>query len=91
MRNESNMQRYFLAVAMLIIGIAAALLFMTFTELGKTTDEVRRTSAYTRVTNCILGKSANPPMTQTEIEKCYAQVEKNTKIELERFDYQTAE
>lgn len=86
--NKGIFETIFLKVAPLLIFIAAALLVFLIFQLGKTSKAVTETSAYTRVSNCILGKSANPPFTQEEIEKCYIQVEKDTGVQLERFDRQ---
>ncbi len=72
----------------LLICIAGIMLIFVILQLGQTSNSVAETAAYTRVSNCIVAKSANPDFTQDEIERCYVQVEKNTGISLERFDFQ---
>jgi len=83
-----RVQRFFLLVMpYMIVLLALGVIYLT-TRLAATTEEVKETSAYTRVTNCIVSKVANPPTSQDDIELCYVQVEKNTDQSLERFDEQ---
>lgn len=86
-RVVSGIENVFIKAAPWLIGLAAILLVLLIGTVNKTTDAVKETSAYTRVSNCILGKSGTP-FTQEDIELCYVQVEKNTGIQLERFDTQ---
>lgn len=86
--SSSTVERLFINLSPLIIGIAAILLFFLIIRLNKTSQDVQVANAYSMVSNCILGKSANPPFMQHEIEACYIQVEKVTGVSLERFDEQ---
>jgi len=81
-------EKVFLKIAPIVIGVASLLIIVLMLQLNKTNKKVAETSAYTRVTNCIVSASAVPSFTQEEIERCYVQVEKNTHISLERFDEQ---
>lgn len=69
--------------------VATAVLVLLMISLSNTSRHVDETSAYTRVSNCIVAKLAGATIPQIEIEKCYVQVEKETGISLERFDMQT--
>lgn len=84
----TRVEKIFIKIAPWLIALAAILLFITLAQLGKTSRAVEVTSAYTRVSNCILGKSAYLPLKERDIEKCYTQVEMTTDIELQRFDNQ---
>lgn len=84
----SGVEKVFIKAAPWLIGLAAILLVLLIGSVNKTTDAVEETSAYTRVSNCVIAKVANPPTTQEDVELCYVQVEKNTDIQLERFDTQ---
>lgn len=86
-----RIRRFFLSIMpYMIVLLAIGIVFLT-TRLAATTQEVKETSAYTRVSNCIVAKSANQELTQDGIERCYIQVEKNTGVSLERFDEQNGE
>lgn len=89
MNEQSRLEKTFVNLAPWLIGIASVLLIILIYQISKTGSKVAETEAYTRVTNCIVAKSANPEFTQDEIERCYIQVEKNTGESLERFDFQT--
>jgi hypothetical protein len=83
-----KIQRFFNTVMpYMIVLLALGIIYLT-TRLAATTQEVKETAAYTRVSNCIVAKVANPPTTQDDIERCYVQVEKNTGKSLERIDEQ---
>lgn len=68
-----------------IVLLTVLIIFFT-ARLAANTEDVQETSAYTRVTNCIVAKGAS---TQAEKELCYVRVEKDTDKSLERFDEQT--
>lgn len=84
----SSFEKVFVRLAPILIFVAAILLVITMSQLGKTKYAVKETAAYTRVSNCIVAKVANPPTTQVDVEQCYVQVEKDSDIPLERFDSQ---
>jgi hypothetical protein len=92
MKNENNpasgFEGIFMKVAPWLIAVAAVVLIFTLFQVSKTGQSAQETSAYTRVSNCIVAKSANPEFTQDEIERCYVQVEKDTGVSLIRFDEQ---
>jgi len=69
-----------------IILVAAILLVFLIFQLGKTSEKVAETEAYTRVTNCIVSKVSSPPLAAQDVELCYVQVEKETGVSLQRFD-----
>jgi len=71
-----------------LIVIASVLFVVLMFQVVRTNLAVKETSAYTRVSNCIVAKSASMKFTQDEIERCYIQVEKDTHVHLERFDFQ---
>lgn len=79
-----------LKIAPALIAIAAVLTILGLFEQNQTVYSVKQTNAYTRVSNCILGKSAYTPVKQSDVEKCYQTVEKDAHIKLKRFDYDTA-
>lgn len=81
-----HVENIFIKLAPWLIACAAVLLIFTIGQLSKTSNAVEETSAYTRTSNCILGKSAKLPVLQEDIEECYEQVERDSGISLERFD-----
>lgn len=88
MDKRSKIERAIVTLAPFLIGFASLLLVVLIIQLGKTSEQVSDTQAYTRVTNCVVSKVANPPTTQEAIELCYTQVEKDTGVHLQRFDTQ---
>lgn len=81
-------ERIFVNLAPILIAVAAVLLVVLMYQLDRTKYAVQETAAYTRVSNCMVAKVMTPPTTQEDVEKCYVQVEKDSNISLERFDYQ---
>lgn len=79
-------ERWFVRLVPFLLVAAAIMLLVTMTQVSKTKYAVKETAAYTRVTNCIVAKTAT--RTQDDIERCYIQVEKDSGIALERFDEQ---
>lgn len=85
----NRIERMLSKIALPIIGVALVLLVIMLVRLNQTSRSVEETSAYTRVSNCIVAKVAEPPTVQDEVEQCYVQVEKDTGVTLQRFDEQT--
>lgn len=84
----SRVEKVFVRLAPILIAVAAVLMVVTIMQIDETKYQVKETAAYTRVSNCVVAKVANPPTTQDDVEKCYQQVEKDSQINLERFDFQ---
>lgn len=80
--------RFFAKVGPWIILLAAGLLVFLILQIDKTNAKVSETEAYTRATNCIVARGAQPGFTQAEVEQCYVEVEKKTGLSLQRFDEQ---
>jgi len=89
MNSKITFESVLAKIGLYVLFVAAILVAVLFVKVGQTNKKVAETSAYTRVTDCIVGKVANPPTSQADVEKCYVQVEKATGISLERFDKQT--
>ena len=83
------LESIFVKLAPILLFVAAIMLMVLIFQVNKTKYAVKETAAYTRVSNCVIAKVANPPTTQEDVEKCYTQVEKDSHIPLERFDFQT--
>lgn len=88
MQKTSKLEYVFVRLAPILIVVAAILLVITLSQLDKTKYLVKETAAYTRVSNCIVAKSGSSERTAESVESCYAQVEKDSGIPLERFDKQ---
>lgn len=88
--HPGRIETFFSKTALWFIMAAGLLLLILIFKIGKTATDVQVTSAYTRVSNCILAKNAIG-RTQAEIEDCYKQVEQDTGITLKRFDKQPVE
>lgn len=88
--NMKTLARLLAILAPYIVGIAAAIMIIALVQFNQTQYVVKETSAYTRVSNCIVAKVAYTSVKQSDVEKCYQQVEKGSGIKLERFDTQTS-
>jgi hypothetical protein len=86
---HSGISKFFLNIAPWLIGIAGIMIVIGLYQENVTQYKVVETSAYTRVTNCIVAKNGYQQIKQLDVEKCYQQVEKESHIKLERFDTQT--
>lgn len=82
----NSVEELFIKLAPWLIVVAAILLVVTIARIDNTSEAVKETSAYTRVSNCIVAKSAYLPIKERDIETCYVQVEQDTDIPLKRFD-----
>ena len=86
--NNYRLEKFLAVGAPYMVGIAFIIVIIASFELNRASERVRETEAYTRVSNCIVAKVASPPTDQEAVELCYAQVEKSTGLDLERFGYQ---
>lgn len=86
----SRVSKFMLYLSLLTLFLAAILIVFFSIVLTSASQKVAETAAYTRASNCISARLASDQISQKEIEDCYAQVEKDTDISLERFDKQTS-